>query len=128
MCRAHPTPSRLRSVGRERHDAKEEPGPIRWALAGIDLSPAHLHPAVGAQRAKVALKFFLWQLQGRQRDGKRKKVKRKRKCILFYLTSASGIIVQKWRITISKSSLKIKGNKKPNRLRSVFLVLTTATG
>lgn len=53
---------------RERKSVMEEPGPIRWAPAGIDLSPAHLPPAVGPQGAEVALKLFLWQLQGRQRD------------------------------------------------------------
>lgn len=76
--RAHRTPSSLRSRGREKHDAEEEAGPIRWALARIDLSPAHLPLAVGAQRAKVALKFFLWQLQGEaRRPGRGKRWKGK---------------------------------------------------
>jgi len=78
--RAHPAPSSLRSGGREKRDAREGDGPVRWAPAGIDLSPAHLPPVVGAQRAKVALKFFFWQLQGRQggweeeKGGKEKKM------------------------------------------------------
>lgn len=71
--RACPAPSSLGSGGREKRDAKAEAGPIRWALAGIDLSPAHLPPAVGAWRAKVALMFFLWQLQGRQGDWEEEK-------------------------------------------------------
>lgn len=60
LSRAHPAPSSLGNRGREKHEAKEEAGPIRWALTGINLSPAHLPPAVGTQRAEVGLKFFFF--------------------------------------------------------------------
>lgn len=87
----------------------EQPGPIRWAPAGTDLSPAHLPPAVGPQRAEIALTFSCDSCRGGKEN--RKKVERKRKCIPCCLTSAAGITVQKQRISISKNSLKIKGNK-----------------
>ncbi|XP_040980616.1 MAP7 domain-containing protein 2 isoform X1 [Aquila chrysaetos chrysaetos] len=57
---------------------------------------------------KWLLYFSCGSCRGGKETGKRKKVERKRKCIQCYLTSASGITVQKWKITISKSSLKIK--------------------
>lgn len=47
---------------------------------------AHLRPALGARRAKIALHFFLWQLQGRQRWEKEKGEKEKKvHSILFNL-------------------------------------------
>lgn len=69
---------------------------------------------------KQVLNVSFGSWRGGKETGKRKKVERKRKCIPCYLTSASGITVQKWRIIISKSSLKIKGNKKTKQTEECF--------
>lgn len=64
---AHPTSFSLGSGEREK-SVVEETELLRWAPLGTDLSPAHLPPVVGPQRAEAALKFSLWQLQEKQRD------------------------------------------------------------